>query len=334
MKKSTFVCIILMLIPADIFSESLRGRIAGSLSASYQEVVCLPEEIIVVQSGMFPEYQDGMELHFTFPEDLIPYQQSFALLVFKDISPAPTEENPLYEGTRIFMNMLKSRDFMYLRIPFREDHQISRDALTQIIPAIVYPEDFPLLITIVPIIKGIPSQALEQEITVSSAPIWRDEGRIKVSVSNLSGDPEEIVSARVNDKEINLDTEIIIQSGIHTIHITSTHAQTVEKTFILAPGDDTEIAIELDYSPPLLTFRLPPEARIILDDEVMDITENHGTVEIERGEHEITVILGDLSISRRFSVAPADRINIELLVDLKITDYRNESGHSFGSGDG
>lgn len=329
----------LLLLMAIIFTmsaqaENIRGRIAGTLLSDGPGVTFNPEELVVIDSGTIPDFQEGMEIRLRIPHSLRQYQNSFALLIFRNINPAPSERNRSYSGFRIYMRLLPSRESAFVRIPFSENHGIAGDALTDVLPVPVDTGQFPLLVTILPVTKGIPDSVFLEELSISTVPLWKNEGSLTVNITNLSGDSEETVIILVDGKEIILGEAVTLSAGIHRVRITSTHAPTVEKTIAIEPGREVSLSLSLDYRPPELTVNIPVGASILLDGEPVDTDETIAIIETDPGDHIITYSLGNLEVNRSFTVRPGGKVKIDLIIDIEIVDVSEGTGSEYGAGDG
>jgi len=336
MKHYQFTGIILTLVFSimPVFGENIRGEIAGTPEIGGGGVVFNPEDIVIIESGDIPAFQDGIELRLEIPAALNRYQNSFALLIFRNISPAPTPENRSYTGTRTYMRLLPSRTSAYIRIPFSEDNGISSDALTDVLPVPVKEEQFPLLVTVLPVMKGIPDSAFLENLSISVVPLWKNEGALTVSVANPSGNPEETVDITVDGEEVAGGEQLILPAGIHRVRISSTHAPTVEKTIALEPGQVLSLSLPLDYRPPELTVSIPEGAVILLDGEAVETEGSLSVIETTPGDHIITYSLGNLEVNRRFTVRPGGKVKIDLIIDIEIIDTGEGSGSEYGVGNG
>ena len=314
-----------------LHAESVRGTVVGSIGDD--GVTFHSDDIVVVEAQAVPDYQEGLELQIDIPENLQRYPNSFALLLYSKVSPTPEIGRQSYTGTRVYMRLIPPRDSMFLRIPFSENHSIIGDALTYLLPMPVKPEEFPLLLTILPMVKGVPDSVYSQNFTIRASELWKNEGTVTVTLTNLSGSPEEIVMITIDGDEVVQGEKITLDAGIHKIHVRSTHAPIFEQTVVVEPGEAIDVPISLDYRPPEMTVNFLEGSRVLLDGKEIEMNRNTVTLEIEPGEHEVTGILGDYKTSKRFSIRPGGRVNIELLFDIKITEYGNESGNPFGSGE-
>lgn len=315
-------------------AENIRGRNAGTVLSDGSGITFNPEELVVIDSGTIPDFQEGLEIRLDIPNSLRRYQNSFALLIFRDINPVPSESNRSYSGTRIYMRLLPSRESAFVRIPFSENHGIAGDALTDVLPIPVDKGQFPLLVTILPVTKGIPDSVFLEELSISTVSLWKNEGSLTVSITNLSGDTEETVSILVDGNEINMGEAITLSAGIHKVRVTSTHAPTVEKTIAVEPGQEVSLNLLLDYRPPELTVNIPDGASIFLDGESVDVDGKLAIIETDPGDHIITYSLGNLEVNRSFTVRPGSKVKIDLIIDIEIVDVSEGAGSEYGAGDG
>ncbi|MCK5737082.1 MAG: hypothetical protein KAH21_11415 [Spirochaetaceae bacterium] len=329
---SILVLSIFISMPAQ--AENIRGEISGTAEINGSGISFNPEDLVIIESGKIPAFQEGIELRLEIPEALNRYQNSFALLIFRDVTPSPSQENRSYIGTRAYMRLLPSRSSAFIRIPFSENHGITGDALTDVLPLPVTTGQFPLLITVLPVMKGIPDSAFQENLSISAVPLWKDEGALTVDIANPSGNPEEIVNITVDGRDITPGEELILSAGIHRIRASSTHAPTVEKTIAIEPGQVLSLSLPLDYRPPELTVSIPDGAFILLDGEIIETSESIAILETLPGDHMITYSLGNLEVNRHFTVRPGGKVKIELIIDIEIVDMGNGSGSEYGAGDG
>lgn len=327
------ICIA-VLISNPVFAENIRGKNAGSIQSDGSGVTFHPEELVVIDVDSIPDFQEGMEIRLEIPPALRRFQNSFAVLIFRDITPAPTLENRSYTGTRTYMRLLPSRDATFVRIPFSDEHGISGDALTDVLPVTVEADRFPLLLTILPVMKGIPDSAFTEELSVSAVSLWKNEGMLTVGIANPSGIPDEIITVMIDGNEIELSRGLTLSAGIHRVRVTSTHAPTVEKTIAIEPGQELSLNLILDYRPPELTVNVPEGSTILLDGEEIEISGDVTVLETTPGDHIITYSLGSLEVNRSFTIRPGAKVKIDLVIEIDIVEYGESAGSEYGAGDG
>lgn len=324
----------LLVLAPPLYGENVRGEVTAILSSGGGSGLFRPEQLIAVDFSSVNPSQNGIELRIDIPEGLRRYPNTFALLLFRDVSPAPDDTVLSYSGDRMYMRLIPARDSMYVRIPFSPDHRITGDAYTDILPHPVTPNEYPLIAAVLPVMKGVPDSAYSHSMELEVVPLWKNEGRITVEIANPSGDADEEFQITVDDRPVALGETITLEAGLHKVRVSSTHAAPVERTAALKPGDELLLSVEMDYSPPELTVRFPLGAAVLLDGEIIEAEGTTAILDISPGEHEIIGIVGDVQVSRRFTVSPGGKIQVELIVDIDIVELGDESGQSFGSGDG
>ncbi|OQX30011.1 MAG: hypothetical protein B0D92_00700 [Spirochaeta sp. LUC14_002_19_P3] len=333
MKRLNRHCIfawVLLTANISLYAENIHGTVAGFIGDGRETLGFQIENIAAVTAQAVSGFHDGLELQIGIPKGLQAYPNSFALMLFKNITPMPGINNQSYTGTRVYMRLLPSRSSMALRIPFRKDHSISGES--QILPMLVKPEEFPLLAVILPVVKGVPDFLYQEVLTIRAEPLLRQEGTVSIALTNLSGSPEERVTITIDGRDIKPEVPVMLKAGIHKITVSSTHAPIVEQTVAVEAGKSINIPITLEYWEPEMTVNFPEGSQVLFDGKEIALKGNSLTMEITSGEHEITGILGDYQITRKFTIRPGGRVSIDFLTDIKITEYGGTAGEPYGSG--
>jgi hypothetical protein len=307
---------------APIGAESVRGPLAGTLTVGGPAISLVPEELVAVNLGGGGPFLRGVELRIEFPADFRPYRTSFALMIYRDIDPGPTDGTRSYAAVRSYMQLLPNRDSVYLRIPIEEDHGISGDALTTVLPAPVETGSFPLLATIIPVMKGIPDDAFDQPLRASLAPLYEDKGSLDLRFVNLSGDPGEILTLTIDGERKNPEeSPFVLDAGLHRVRVESNRAAGAEKTVAVEPGDEIELLWELDYTPPELSVEIPEGIEAFFDGVLLETGGSSVVLNPEPGPHTITFRAGDFTVTRDFTLLPGGKVAIGLRIDIDLRDY-------------
>jgi len=327
-----FILLLLAISPIiSLYSENIRGRATATLQVDGPAVEFKPEELIIIRYlDEIPAFQEGIEIQVEIPSSLRKFRNSFALMIYRNVSPDQDENRNEYNATRIHMELIPSREKTFVRIPFSEIHKITGDALTSVLPIPIDVEQFPLLVTVLPIMKGIPDAAFSEELIVRAIPIWKEEGSLTVNITSLSGNPEETIEVTVDETAIELNKTVILPSGIHKVRAASTHAPAIEQSITLEPGEEITLNLTFDYKPPELTIHIPQSAIVRLDDKLIESNDSVIVIEADPGEHSISYILGEMEVSRSFSVQPGSKINIKLFADVEITERSDSGGGEYG----
>jgi len=331
------VLIVLLTVSAAVFvnAENIRGNTAGFLDTGSPGVNFKPEELVILDiHNDVPEFQKGVELQISIPKELKKFPNSFAILIYSRITPEPSSGIKSYRGTRLYMRLMPSMDSVFIKIPLKDNEKFSADAYTDISPKASFPSDFPLILTILPVIKGLPDYVFNTDFAVKAVPLWSDKGTITVNIKNPSNNPEETISMTIDGVENKLGTAVTVSSGMHRIRVASSLAQIVEKTIVIEPGGEKTLNITLDYQPPVLNFSIPENTVMFFDGKQIENTGGSAVMETEPGNHTISYTLGDYTITRDFMVLPGSKLKINLIVDIEIMEYGESSGNDFGAGNG
>jgi hypothetical protein len=331
----TFLTVLLILVSlTHAHAENIRGTLAGTVSGGGDPVTFKPEELVVLDGRDITSIQEGIEIRVDIPAGIRRFQNSFALFVYRNVQPSPSPDGAAYSGTRAYMRLLPSREALFVRIPLYQDHGISSDALTDVLPNPIPPGDFPLIVTVLPVMKGVPDSAFDQQLRISASEIWKNEGTLTVEVANPSGDPGEIIEMTVDGRTAEVGSSVTLEAGLHRIVVSSTHAPTVEKTVAIEPGRAERIEISLDYTPPEISLAIPEGAEVYLDGNRVESRSSMAVLSSQPGEHTVRYVLGGLEVSRSFSIRPGGKVRIDLLFEIDIVDYGDDSGNRYGAGDG
>lgn len=307
-----------------VYSENIRGRTTKTLQIDGSAVEFKPEEqVIITYLDEISAFQEGIEIQIEISSSLREFRNSFALMIYKDVSPVSKENRDEYNGTRIHMELIPAREKTFVRIPFSEAHAITGDALTSVLSIPIDVEQFPLLVTVLPIMKGIPDRAFSEKLIINVASIWKNEGSLTVNITNLSENTEEIIEVTVDKTVIELNKAMKLPAGIHKVRVDSTHAPTIEQSIAVEAGEEIMLNLALDYSPPELTIHIPQGAIIRLDDKLIETDDTVEVIKTVSGEHSVSYTLGELEVIRHFTTQPGSRINISLFVDVEIIERSN-----------
>ena len=313
-----------------LHAENIRGDVAGVLDEHNDSVSFYPENIVIIHPDDIPDLQEGMELLIQIPQALRQFQNSFALLIYRELSPAPEVNQRSYTGSRAYMRLLPMRESTYIRIPFIDEHDISGGAFTDVLPVTISADQFPLILTVAPIVKGIPDSAFKEEMTIKTLPLWKNQGVLTLNIENPSGNSDEVIAATVDGESLILGQAVSLSAGMHRISVTSTHAPTVIKTIAIEPGEEITLDITLNYRPPRLTINVPTGTSLFLDGQAVEGEGATWVIETEPGTHVVAFTLGDVRIDRSFVVRPGGHVKIDLQIDISVLEFDENTDNEYG----
>ncbi|MCK5547438.1 MAG: hypothetical protein KAI64_00375, partial [Thermoplasmata archaeon] len=161
---------VLLILPFLSYSEYIRGLLTRELELRTERgyeinFELLSEEMAVIQLGSDTRFLEGIVLEFVIPEALKRYSDSFGLSVYRDISPAPHTGMKAFTGEKVFFSVLPRSNKAMIKVPLvdRGDSDGSLPPGLMGITEVIPPSAFPILVTIQPIMKGVPSSVLNRK---------------------------------------------------------------------------------------------------------------------------------------------------------------------------
>lgn len=255
----------------------------------------------------------GIELRMDIPRALQEYRNSFGLYLYQDIVPLPNINIKDYRGQRILMHILPSQNQLSIKIPLVENHNIIKDA-TSVVSTSLGTENFPLILNILPIMKGIPNSAYAYPLHITALPIYADKGGLSVL---LEGEEELIENCRlyIDSVEINLNQDFIpLNTGMHTLMVVSPDSGSHEYNIPIEQGKIYQLSHKLELLP--CSIEIPEKLAfpIRIDGQEQEA----GKLELTPGEHLVELILAeDLILQENFQINPGENMLLEL--DLLLT---------------
>jgi hypothetical protein len=320
MRKRTIytlgMIILLLSLRVSLVADSIRGSLAATLTIpgtdSSVESEIKIEELLALSMPDDRRFIRGIEIELTIPAEIQQLRDSFAIYLFRNVSPQPEASRASYRGTRLTFEVLPFRRKVYIHLPFSGSGTASPDT---IIVQGGDPSSFPLLLTILPVMKGIPDRIYSIPIRVKAYPILEDKGVADIDVLTPEGDSAD-VTIRIDGKRA-APGETLLDIGLHNLEITSGSYHPVSQSFTVTQAQITSVTIELIVLSPQVTFQAPEGALLFLDGDPVPL--DPGIPQpIEAGEHTVLFNLGDYILSKKFVVEGGKTYEISLFLDILI----------------
>ncbi|MDA3808855.1 MAG: hypothetical protein PF518_00865 [Spirochaetaceae bacterium] len=320
MNKKILFLILLSILSSSIFSENINGYFQGTLSLSEKNSIAMAlEEIISINFDTETSFLEGIEIKIEVPKELQIYRNSFALYVYKGITPEPDESVKFYKGSRIFMRLLPVQNNIYIKIPAMEENSLVQSADTILIPGFTPREDYPLMATIIPIMKGIPGTVFDYNFQITCKPIYSPKGSLILNITSSEEMEKDNYSVVIDGDKVKWPSEnFILDEGLHEIQISSSSGMTKNASIVINAGEKKTIDMHFEYTEPEITIEAPEGAMIILDDVELIRKNSVDPISLEVGEHTIIFDIGGYQFSREFAVEPGDSLTISLVLDVLI----------------
>ncbi|MDC7234434.1 MAG: hypothetical protein PQJ58_14470, partial [Spirochaetales bacterium] len=260
----------------------------------------------------------GISVSVRASDEMVIYKNSFALYLYKDLDQNFTLENNSYRGTQAFMRFLPFHSDLNVLIPLKRDHTLSPDRSSFLMSDSSQKENFPLILSILPITKGIPDAAFNKDIVIEMSPVYMKKGLLKLNILNdRAQEISEGILISIDGKSYDWpDGPYLLNTGLHTLTIRTEDGSEESLTFSLDAGQTLILDHVLQYQLPLLTIEVMKGFSVFLDGRELSQEELDTALEIQPGSHSIRIELGDFRMSRDFTAEMQQRINITMIPEI------------------
>ncbi len=205
------------------------------------------------------------------------------------------------------------------QIPIVRGHNLRSSPYASSPTGVVLPSSFPMLIRLMPVIKGLSDSIETMQFRVSTKPIFNDLGAVKIIIrypEMLRGRPFTVI---VDDEVIgNIDAELLLTEGEHHLVIISDDYRNESKRFIVEKSKVLDLAVDLQDPTPLVIFEVPENTQVFFNNqEVIDIRTPYPTVP---GEHQVRFQVGDYSIIKPLLVQKGKTYQVDLTIDVVVSE--------------
>jgi hypothetical protein len=319
--------LVILCLPLPASAENFRGKLAAEItSAEEQTIQFTVDSLTAVRVGEGIGSSDllqGIEINLTIPPALRRYRDGFILLLFKNISPPPSDAVTSYYGERFMEHILPPVSKFYIRIPVSADHTLKAAQGTYVVDTVCGPEDFPVMLSVLPVMKGIPPEVYSSKLEMSVKPLYFSKGKLLLTLSDKdTGEDIDGTSGTITvDGTVlpDISTPIPLKTGIHTLTVDIPGYSKEKTSFSLEQGRTSTIALEISRTTPTFSIEAPREASIFINGTLYDGI--HGRIEeITPGSHTILFKIGDYSISKKIEIKEGKNYNISLFFDIFIEE--------------
>ncbi len=314
------------------FSDNIRGQIKGisvidSEQGKTDEIILSSENIfaIVMEKNEFEPVKIQLEIRLS--ETLKEYPNTFALFFYNNILPLPTEDVSSYKGDLVKYIVLPEKSRHFIDIYFTK-----KPARGEVIPGtdIIVPDDFkksffPMLVVLLPVMKGIPDKLLTENIKVKVSPFFSENGNLSINVFEKNNSSSDSNSNKITDYTLYIDNKsyknsenIVLPLGIKKLKIEKEGYLAFEQSVVIKSNEKNSITAYLTRELPYVVIQAPPEAEIFIDGTHFKQREFSN---LKIGEHTLVFKLGEYSISKKIKLEKSKRYLIDLLLDIDITEY-------------
>jgi hypothetical protein len=303
-----------------LFAESFRTTVKGILdiNATNPEdrtiVLSYTDSAYITLSGG-GKFLKGVELEFKMSQTYLNYKGSLAIAFYSEMKGTPKTGVVDLQAEQAGFTVIPAKLQVVYQIPIRTNHGLRNSPYIIIPTDIIPPASFPLLVRIMPTIKGLPDEFERMEITLQARPILADEGALILRIQmpeQLQNKPFTVI---LDDQVLPEYTkEQILKNGQHTLAVVSDDFRNESRTFIIERGKTLDLLIELQDTTPIVNIESPENAIVFFDG--IKVTER--SFPAEPGEHLLKFQVGDYSIEKPVTILKGKTYKIALTIDILI----------------
>ncbi|MBN2051277.1 MAG: hypothetical protein JW760_12565 [Spirochaetales bacterium] len=321
------VCFSLLLPLVPARGEQIRGTLIGSveITSTSTETASFSlrlEDLAVLHFAPedFPLIK-GIEMEIRIPQDAESYMDGFACLVYHSIRPTPSSEVRFYQGSRLGYTVLPRSGRLYIQIPLLTPFGSSPSPGTILFDPLQSPESSPLILTLLPFMKGIPDNVYEMSFPIKVSPLVKEVGLLELTVKNTEGEIPEDLTVFIDDDQVDYPySSRLLSPGLHKLHLEAPGYISLDRSFSIEKGERSGVSAVLEKSVPRFIIEAPRGSKVFLDGQQL-LPPFNETKEIDPGEHTVLYTLGDYTLSRKFFAEPGKTYKIDLFLDILIENY-------------
>jgi hypothetical protein len=325
--RASSAVLALWLLSLPSFAEDLRGLVVAEVrlraEAAYEQSagIALAEMAAVYLEGD-TRFLRGLRLELVLSNLLKKHFDSFALAVYRRLTPEPRPSIKAYQGERIFFQYLPYQNRVYVLLPLG-----GMEGVDEPLPAGTYRvetplerEDFPLLVAIRPLMKGIPDAVADSKFILTARPILEKKGQLELVLRYPPGMEGEPVTLFLDEQELApFEGRRELPTGLHRLRVTSGPFKEVNAGFTVESGKTSVVEVQLETLASVLTIEAPQSAEVYLDGEKLAAFAGV-RLPIEEGGHQVRIKVADYSVTKKFTVARGRHYFISCVFDILLTE--------------
>jgi hypothetical protein len=301
-------------------AEDVRVQVRGEAVPGGPEIAVAYADGAAVPFPEDGEFLDGLEIELKIPRAAQGFKGSFLLIFYKAAAPEPSGGVLTYAAERVASVVVPAKLSQAYQIPVRKDHGMKTSPYAAALP-LVLPKDFPLIVRLMPAIKGLPEALEKAEFSIKAKPVVREEGRVSLALEWGAGlDPGSPIEVSVDGAPVaDFKKPIALKAGEHSLRITGPDVRDEYIAFRLERGQRLALTALLKDVVPRLVLEFPEKTKVDMDGKKVE-AEPGTEFTVSPGEHVLTFSVGDYSIQRKLLVKRGKTYRVSLLVDLRVEE--------------
>jgi hypothetical protein len=327
-RQATLLLTILTLLPLSISAESIRGPVAGSIEVSAvgntEEIIFGMEELVIIDIADDLRFLDAIEIELTSPPAVAQVAGAVSLLLIAHAETSDGDGVIDVVGEELIQRPIRQAGKSFYQILLQSGANPDRSAATVRVSDIIDSTSLPIVLSVVTRMKGLAPDLYNSDFRVSVSPVTRDIGALQLEY--LLEDGSELApglqspgfSLRINGNRVDVSSEYLLPPGLHRIALQSDRYDDFEVTVGVERGRETLVRVPLTISLATVAYTAPREAVLYVNGELLP--GSSGDFTVEPGEHTITMVMDDYTVTRRFVVEERKTYSLSLSMNIVIEE--------------
>uniref|UniRef100_A0A7C3E7L7 PEGA domain-containing protein n=1 Tax=Gracilinema caldarium TaxID=215591 RepID=A0A7C3E7L7_9SPIR len=311
---------ILTPLPAEPFRTTLKGTIEVSpLRPEGKTLTLTYIDAVAVTLTPDSAFLKGIELEFKVPQIYLKYRSSVGMSLYNGIKDIPKPGVVDFQLDRLAFEIIPAKLQAVYQIPLRSGHGLKTSPYVTVPTGIIQPQAFPLVIRLMPLIKGLSEEVETMEFGLTIRPIVADEGALKLRIRTPETMKDKPFTVLIDDEVVpDFNKERILKTGEHHLSIISEDFRSESRTFSIERAKTQDLTVDLRDTTPVIQFEAPENTKIYLDDTLL--TNIRQSVLTVPGEHTVRFQVDDYSVVKQLSIEKGKTYKIALTVDVSVNE--------------
>ncbi|MDC7226686.1 MAG: hypothetical protein PQJ61_07965 [Spirochaetales bacterium] len=327
MKKLTaiFILLITLFIPFSVFAENIRGDVVkhivltDNFSQDGAEFLMNIEDVFAISFKDDTEFISGVEIEVNVPSGLRSYGSSFAFNIYNRISPEISSGIGTYYGRKYHSFILPEAARFYIRLPYKTKIEGESGPYTTVLSNVLEYGDSPVMVTVLPMMKGFPSSLYNSNFSIKVKPILADSGNLDLNIDIPEGLSYEDLTVKIDGKNRAALDNLKLTAGSHSLNISIPGGKNIVRNFSISRGETTILNLVVEGLESWASIDVPEKTLVYMDGEKIELSPEK-RIKMTPGEHTVLFKIDDYKISKKFEVQPGKDCKISLFLDIFVEE--------------
>lgn len=291
-------------------AEPLNGPLKPPLIPGEASVALRLEDLIPVQLPPPSPFLRGLELEIQIPRTWLQFRYSFAVSLYRQVR---THPEGWLDGQRHILEPIPPVNRFFLQVPLSNQANFRPGADTALSPPLNSGQDGPVFLTIMPIDKGLPTEALAATFQVRSRVVELPLGGVEIRWPDNT--VPEGISAQISGRPLNLRGLTLLEPGLHTLTWSGAGQEGRQDQVAISQGRVEILNGPVGSQQSALHFRVPPGAQVWLDGEPLS---GESPYTVAPGRRQLRLRWQEYELTKALELIPGQTLRLELHLDLQI----------------